>query len=115
MAGVLLTHSTHLYFDRKQVRKMQPYPPMQTLLTGACLRQDGWRVGMFDSTFDAPEEGFRKALQEQSPELLVICEDHFNFLTKMCLIRNRELAFRMGQMAREAGIPVIVASSDAAD
>jgi anaerobic magnesium-protoporphyrin IX monomethyl ester cyclase len=115
MGGVLFTHCNHLYFDRKQVRKMQPYPPLQTLLAAACLRREGWRTGFFDSTFAAPEEGFSNALHEQAPELLVICEDHFNFLTKMCLMRNRELAFRMGAMAREAGIPVIVASSDASD
>jgi radical SAM superfamily enzyme YgiQ (UPF0313 family) len=115
MAGVLFTHCNHLYFDRKQVRKMQPYPPLQTLLAAACLERDGWQTGFFDSTFEPPEEGFLKALREQSPDLLVICEDHFNFLTKMCLIRNRELAFRMGQLARELEIPVIVASSDASD
>ena len=28
MADVLLTHSYHLYFDRKQTRKMRPYPPL---------------------------------------------------------------------------------------
>jgi len=115
MAGVLLTHCNHLYFDRKQVRKMQPYPPLQTLLAAACLRRDGWQTAFFDSTFEDPEEAFSKALRDQSPELLVICEDHFNFLTKMCLVRNRELAFRMGQLARESGVPVIVASSDASD
>jgi anaerobic magnesium-protoporphyrin IX monomethyl ester cyclase len=115
MAGVLFTHCNHLYFDSKQVRKMEPFPPLQTLLGAACLRRDGWRAALFDSTFEPPEEGFRRALRDQSPELLVICEDHFNFLTKMCLVRNRELAFRMGTLAREAGIPVIVASSDASD
>ena len=36
MADVLLTHSNHLYFDRKQVKKMQPYPPLQTLLAAAA-------------------------------------------------------------------------------
>jgi radical SAM superfamily enzyme YgiQ (UPF0313 family) len=115
MAGVLLTHCNHLYFDRKQVRKMQPYPPLQTMLAASCLRRDGWSVGIFDSTFDASESRFRDVLSEQNPELLVICEDHFNFLTKMCLLRNRELAFRMGEIARSAGIPVVVASSDASD
>ena len=39
MVDVLLTHSNHLYYDRKQVRKMQPYPPLQTLLAAACLRR----------------------------------------------------------------------------
>jgi anaerobic magnesium-protoporphyrin IX monomethyl ester cyclase len=115
MPGVLLTHCNHLFFDRKQVRKMQPYPPLQTLLAAACLRRDGWATEFFDSTFVSPEGGFLEALREHSPDLLVICEDHFNFLTKMCLVANRDLAFRMGALARAAGVPVIVASSDASD
>ena len=46
MVDVLLTHSNHLYNDRKQVRKMQPYPPLQTLLAAACLRREGYRVAL---------------------------------------------------------------------
>ena len=37
--GCLLTHSYHLYYDRKQVRKMQPYPPLGTLYAAALLRR----------------------------------------------------------------------------
>ena len=94
---------------------MEPYPPLQTLLAAACLRKDGWTCSLFDSTFESPEDSFRKALEDHRPEVLVICEDHFNFLTKMCLLGSRQLAFRMGEMARGFGIPVVVASSDASD
>ena len=38
MADILLTHSYHLYYDRKQVAKMQPYPPLGTLYAAALLR-----------------------------------------------------------------------------
>ncbi len=38
-----------------------------------------------------------------------------NFLTKMCLTRNRELAFSMSEAARKAGARVLVNSSDATD
>jgi len=34
----------------------------------------------------------------------VVCEDDFNFLSKMCLARNRELAFAMARVSREAGV-----------
>ena len=47
--------------------------------------------------------------------MVAVCEDNFNFLTKMCLKRNRELAFFMCQAAKEAGLPVAVNSSDATD
>ncbi len=115
MADVLLTHSNHLYSDPKQVRKMEPYPPLQTLLAAACLRREGFEVALFDATFTPPQEAFPEALDRYRPRLVAICEDNFNFLTKMCLGNNRRTAFRMIEKAREAGIPVLVNGSDAAD
>ena len=115
MIDVLLTHSNHLYNDRKQARKMQPYPPLQTLLAAACLRREGYRVALFDATLESPEEGFERALAEHRPRLVAVCEDNFNFLTKMCLLRNRELAAWMADTARRAGIPAIANGSDATD
>jgi anaerobic magnesium-protoporphyrin IX monomethyl ester cyclase len=44
-----------------------------------------------------------------------VCEDSFNFLTKMCLLQNRELAFEIAARSRDRGIPSLVHSSDATD
>jgi radical SAM superfamily enzyme YgiQ (UPF0313 family) len=115
MADVLFAHSNHLYSDRKQARKMQPYPPLQTLLAAACLRREGLDVTLYDCTFDHSEEAFRRALDRHRPRFVVLCEDNFNFLTKMCLTRNRELAYSMARTAKEVGAPVAVNSSDAMD
>jgi anaerobic magnesium-protoporphyrin IX monomethyl ester cyclase len=115
MADILLTHSNHLLSDRKQTRKMQPYPPLQTLLAAACLRRAGYEVALFDPALVSPEEGFVQALALHRPRLLAVCEDNFNFLTKMCLLRNRELAGWMARTARAAGVPAIVNGSDASD
>jgi anaerobic magnesium-protoporphyrin IX monomethyl ester cyclase len=120
MADVLLTHSNHLYSDRKQVKKMQPYPPLQTLLAAAALRASGISVALFDptlfdSTFNAPEAGFAAALEAHRPSLAIVCEDDFNFLSKMCLGRNRELAFSMAAATRARGVPVAAHGSDASD
>ena len=115
MVDVLLTHSNHLYNDRKQVRKMQPYPPLQTLLAAACLRREGYTVALFDPALAPPETGFEQALMHHRPRLVAVCEDNFNFLTKMCLQRNRELAGWMARTARGAGVPAIVNGSDASD
>lgn len=109
---ILLTHANHLYSDRKQVRKMQPYPPLQTLVATAALRQHGYDVVLFDTTFN---RDFRGALDSSRPDLVVVCEDNFNFLTKMCLLQNRELAFEMAAICRESGIPAVVNSSDSTD
>jgi radical SAM superfamily enzyme YgiQ (UPF0313 family) len=85
------------------------------LLAAACLRREGFEVALFDPTLEYTPEAFRHALDRHRPRLLVLCEDNFNFLTKMCLTRNRELAFSMCQAAKEACLPVVVNSSDATD
>jgi len=115
MADILLTHCNHVYHDRKQVRKMRPYPPLQTMMAAALLRQEGFDVALFDTTLASPREGFRASLAAHSPRLVAICDDSFNFLAKMCLERNRELALSMAGMAREQGVPVLINSPDASD
>jgi radical SAM superfamily enzyme YgiQ (UPF0313 family) len=110
--SVLLTHANHLYSDPKQIKKMQPYPPLQTLIAAAVLRRAGVDVAFFDSTFD---RGFEEALESARPDLVAVCEDNFNFLTKMCLLPNRELAFEIAQASVRRGIPAVINSSDATD
>jgi anaerobic magnesium-protoporphyrin IX monomethyl ester cyclase len=115
MSDVLLTHSNHVYSDRKQTEKMQPYPPLQTLLVAAVLRAHEIDVALFDPALVPPDEGFVSALERNRPACILVCEDDFNFLSKMCLLRNRELAFRMAARARERGIPAYAHGADASD
>ncbi|MBI4165877.1 MAG: B12-binding domain-containing radical SAM protein [Acidobacteria bacterium] len=115
MIDVLLTHSYHMHFDRKQARKMQPYPPLGTLYAAALLRQKGYRVAIFDSMLEDPERGFPEAVARHRPRMVAICEDNFNFLSKMCLTRMREVAFGMIDFARARGATVLVNGSDASD
>ena len=112
---VLLTHSYHLYYDRKQALRGQPYPPLGTLYAAALTREAGFSVALFDTMIDDPEEGFEKALERHRPRIVVICEDSFNFLSKMCLSRMREVSFDMQRKAARAGIPCIVHGSDSSD
>jgi anaerobic magnesium-protoporphyrin IX monomethyl ester cyclase len=115
MADVLLTHSYHLYYDRKQVRKMQPYPPLGTLYAAALLRSKGISVAMFDTMLNDPAEKFQAALNEHRPKIVVVFEDNFNFLSKMCLTRMREVAYHILEASRGAGATVLVNGSDASD
>jgi len=115
VVDILLTHSYHLFYDRKQVRKMQPYPPLGTLYAAGLLRQHGFSVAVFDSMLHNPEDGFRAALASHRPRVVAIYEDNFNFLSKMCLSRMRQLAFEMIDAARSAGATVVVNGPDASD
>jgi radical SAM superfamily enzyme YgiQ (UPF0313 family) len=115
MADVLLTHSYHLPYDPKQVRKMQPYAPLGTLYAASALRAADISVAVFDTMLEAPDPGFVNALKQHRPRLVVIYEDDFNFLSKMCLTRMRELAWQLAREAREAGAIVVAHGSDATD
>jgi radical SAM superfamily enzyme YgiQ (UPF0313 family) len=98
---------------------MQPYPPLQTLLAAAALRNSGIPVCFFDPTLEESRvdvnHNFEKILELKRPRLIVVCDDDFNFVTKMCLLHNRELSLGFAARARAAGIPAIVHGSDSAD
>jgi anaerobic magnesium-protoporphyrin IX monomethyl ester cyclase len=115
VADILLAHSYHLPYDPKQVRKMQPYPPLGTLYAATALRQHGMSAAVFDPMLQDPVSGFLEILRHEKPAILAIYEDDFNFLSKMCLTRMRELAWQLAQTARDAGAIVIAHGSDATD
>jgi radical SAM superfamily enzyme YgiQ (UPF0313 family) len=114
-AEVLLTHSYHLASDAKQWRKMQPYPPLGTLYAATALQHAGISVAVFDPMFADPVDGFLEALETHQPKLVVIYEDDFNFVTKMCLGHMRELACELATIAQLRGVPVVAHGSDATD
>jgi anaerobic magnesium-protoporphyrin IX monomethyl ester cyclase len=115
MTDVLLSHSYYLRFDRKQLRTMQPYPPLSTLYAASALRDAGIRVALFDSMFASTEEELRLRIRELSPKIVVICDDYFNYLTKMYLERMRLASYRMLEIAQQAGCIVIVSALDSYD
>jgi anaerobic magnesium-protoporphyrin IX monomethyl ester cyclase len=115
VADILLAHSYHLPYDPKQVRKMQPYPPLGTLYAATALQEHGLSVAVFDSMLQDPVSAFPEILKQHQPRILAIYEDDFNFLTKMCLTRMRDLAWQLAQAGRDAGAIVIAHGSDATD
>jgi len=115
VADVLLTHSYHLFYDRKQTRKAQPYPPLGTLYAAATLRSSGISVAVFDTMLNDPRENFQAALQQHKPRIVVVYEDNFNFLSKMCLTRMREVAYGILEASQRAGATVLINGSDASD
>lgn len=115
MSKLLIGQSYYLRFDEKLYEAMQPYPPLGALYAAAVMRERGYEVAFFDAMLAASEEEWRDALQREQPRYAIIYEDNFNYLSKMCLLRMRQAAFTMIDMARRAGSIVIVAGSDATD
>ncbi len=112
---VLFTHSYFLRLDPKEFRAMTPYPPLGTLYAAAVARQLGFSVSLFDSMLAPAPEALADYIASSHPRAVVIYDDDFNYLTKMCLTNMREAAQKMSRIARSSGCSVIVHGSDAAD
>ena len=115
MSDILLANSYFLKHDPKEYKNMNLYAPLGTLYAASYLKQKGYDTALFDTMLADSEEDLRSELRKHKPKAFVIYDDVFNYLTKMCLFRMREAAFRMSEIAKEYGCTVIVSGSDATD
>src|SRR2546427_11214234 len=104
MAEVLISNTYFLHFDKKQLKQMQPYAPLATLYAASVLRENNFEVEFFDTTFrKSPQEikeVFESHLSPLTSHVFIICDDGFNYLTKMCLTNMRDAAFQMIAIAK---------------
>jgi len=115
MTQILLGQSYYLHFDPKLWEAMQPYPPLGTLYAASYLRQHGYEVALFDAMLAESDDEWGEALDQHKPQYAILYEDNFNYLSKMCLLRMREAAFSMIDMAKARGCTVILCGADATD
>lgn len=111
---ILFSHSYFLRFDKKQWEQRKPYPPLATIQAASNIRKQGHAVSLFDTNFAESSFQINSFLKEK-PDYLVIYDDGFNYLTKMCLTNMREAAFEMIGLAKAQGIKIFVSSSDSTD
>src|SRR5205809_720815 len=108
---LLFTHSYFLTYDPKQVANAQPYPPLGTLFAASLLREKGNEVKLFDTMFCHNPDEILSVLKDYNPDALIVYDDGFNYLTKMCLSNMREAAFKMQKHAKQYNCKVITTSS----
>src|SRR5579863_7159772 len=94
---------------------MQPYAPLGTLYAATALAEKGISVAVFDSMLEEPHAKFASMLDEHRPRVVAVYEDDFNFLSKMCLTRMREVAWEIASAARAVNAVVIAHGSDSTD
>lgn len=115
MSSILFSHSYYYKLDPKQWKNKTPFPPLGTLYAAALLRKNGYDIDLFDTNLrDNPYE-ILSVLGNQKPKYLVIYDDGFNYLTKMCLTNMREACFEMIKMGKNNNCIVIINSSDSTD
>lgn len=113
--SILFSHAYYYQLDPKQWRGKTPYPPLGTIFAASYMRENGFEVDLFDTGLLAGPDAIVDVLGKSDPKYLVLYDDGFNYLTKMCLTNMREAAFRMIGMGKEHGCRVIVSSSDSTD
>jgi anaerobic magnesium-protoporphyrin IX monomethyl ester cyclase len=79
---IFLTHGYFIYSDKKELRIMKPYVPLGILYISSYLKQAGYDVTIFDSTFRSFEEQ-KKAIIEQKPDIIAV---YCNLMTKLNVI-----------------------------
>ncbi|MDZ4769867.1 MAG: radical SAM protein [Chloroflexota bacterium] len=115
MTDILFGQSYYLRFDPKLYAAMQPYPPLGTLYAASAMRERGYDVALFDAMLAESTQAWADALDRHAPRLAVIFEDNFNYLSKMSLLRMRDAAFTMIDMARARGCTIVCCGSDETD
>lgn len=115
MSSILFSHSYYYRLDAKQWKNKMPFPPLGTIYAASLLRKNGFEVNLFDTNLrDNPFE-IEPIIKTNTPNYLVIYDDGFNYLTKMCLTTMREGCFEMIKIGKSHNCVVIVCSSDATD
>lgn len=115
MIDILFGQSYYLRFDAKLWKAMQPFPPLGTLYAASYMREKGYEVALFDAMLAESPTEWGAALKQHQPKYAVIFEDNFNYLSKMSLLRMRQAAFEMIEMAKQQSCTIIVCGADMTD
>lgn len=92
MPDLLLTHGYFLFDDPKELQIMKPYPPLGILYLCSHLREKGFEVEIFDTTFSTRDLLFRR-LNSEEPSVLGI---YANLMTRKNVIDILRVAGKAG-------------------
>jgi anaerobic magnesium-protoporphyrin IX monomethyl ester cyclase len=76
---IFLTHAYYLKEDVNELRIMKPYVPLGILYISSYLKQHGFDVELYDSTFKSFEEQKKKLLDTKPDVIAIYC----NLMTKL--------------------------------
>lgn len=112
---VLICNAYYYPLDNKQWKIAQPYPPLGTLYAASHLRSHGYNIHFEDNNLKTDGSHIVQALKDEHISYLVIYDDGFNYLTKMCLTNMRDATYDIIREAKQLGCTVIINSSDSTD
>lgn len=112
---ILLAQSYFRVLDPKELERQMPYPALGALYAASILKNLKHEIIFFDSMLSSNPVELNLKIKETKPDLLLIYDDEFNYLTKMCLSNMRDAAAGFIKTAKELNIPSLIYSSDATD
>lgn len=89
---ILLAHGYFLYEDAHERQVMRPYPPLGILHISSYLKQQGFAVEVFDSTFQSLA-AFTERIAAERPPVVGI---YVNLMTKFNALRMIEICRQHG-------------------
>jgi anaerobic magnesium-protoporphyrin IX monomethyl ester cyclase len=92
MADLLLTHGYFLYDDPKELKIMKPYVPLGLLYICSHLRNKGFDVEVFDTTFSSLPD-LTRHLQTETPSVLGV---YANLMTRSTVVNIVRIAHEAG-------------------
>ena len=112
---ILFSNAYFYPLDPKQWQAHQPYAPLGTLYAASLIRHLGHEVRLFDTNLIDDASLIQESLDNERPDWVVIYDDGFNYLTKMCLTVMREAAMEMIKLSKANACQVAICSSDSTD
>lgn len=112
---VLIAQSYFRVLDPKEMQRGMPYPPLGTLMAAAIVRSAGHDVVFFDSMMASSTMELYSAIDACRPDVLLMYDDEFNYLSKMCLSNMRGAAMGILRYAGGRNVTSLIFSSDASD
>ena len=95
---IVLSHSYFLKLDPKEDANNKPYPPLAPLYLSALIKNElGLQTMFYDVMFDKDVKNLQEFIIQQQPDVVIIYDDDFNYLTKMCLENMRMAILKIGQ------------------
>ena len=113
--NVLMMQSYFRCYDPKEWQRDMPYPPLGDLYLSSVLKENKFSVSFFDGMLAESINDGLDFIKSNSGSVLLLYDDEFNYLTKMCLSNMRETSKSLIQLAKSKGLSVGVSSSDATD
>lgn len=112
---VLIAQSYFRVLDPKEMQRGMPYPPLGALMAAVMLRNAGHEVVFFDSMIASSTSELYSSIDACRPDVLLMYDDEFNYLSKMCLSNMRDAAVDVLRYAEKRKVTSLIFSSDATD